>query len=587
MQIYRAPIDDMMFQLAAFGYAEVAGISHFEAFDTETVRMILDQTGGLATDVLLACNRHGDVDGTKWDPATGEVTTARGFKAAHEALAENGYYGLTADEAHGGGGAPYTLGTLVREMLMSGNKSLSMAPGLTGGLIEALEAHASPELQARYLPKLCSGEWTGTMCLTEAHAGTDLGLLTTKAVPQEDGTYRLTGTKIWITFGEHDLTDNIIHLVLARLPDAPPGIKGISTFLVPKVKPDGTRNGIGCSGLEHKMGINGSPTCVIDMEDAEGYLVGVPGRGMASMFTMMNAARLFVGVEGVSLGEIAYQTALAFAKDRRQSRALNPTRSDKDAAADNILVHPDVRRMLLEAKSTNEAMRGLTVWISTNIDKSHHSADEGAREVADDLVQILTPVVKAYCTERGFSNVSEAMQVCGGAGFTTDWSIEQYMRDLRIALIYEGTNHIQALDLVGRKLPMRGGRLFKTFVSEVRAVIGRGRENEDTAPFADGLDDALGLLVEATHALGERAAQDREEMGASASTYLRLFGLVACAYSWVRQTVHAVETDSKNRSTKIKTARYFFAQVLPEMHGLVAKLASGKESMMAFEVDEL
>jgi len=522
MQIYRAPIDDMMFQLAAFGYADVAALEKFEAFDDETVRMILDQTGSLAADVLLACNRAGDQEGTKWDPETGAVKTASGFKKAHDALAQNGYYGLTADDAHGGGGAPYSLGTAVREMLMSGNKSLSMCPGLTGGLIEALEAHATPELQSKYLPKLASGEWTGTMCLTEPHAGTDLGLLTTKAIPKDDGTYSLTGTKIWITFGEHDLADNIIHLVLARLPDAPEGIKGISTFLVPKVLDDGTRNGIACSGLEHKMGIHGSPTCVMDLEDAEGYLVGVPGRGMASMFTMMNAARLFVGVEGVSLSEIAYQTALAFAKDRRQSRALNPTRSDSDHAADNILVHPDVRRMLLEVKSTNEALRGLTTWASTNIDLSHHHPDEGVRQTADDLVALLTPVIKAYGTERGFTNVSEAMQVCGGAGYTQDWSIEQYLRDLRIALIYEGTNHIQALDLVGRKLPMGDGRLFEAFVKEARAAIAKGREIEETKDFADAFADALGALVDATQDLGERAGQDREEIGAAASTYLHL-----------------------------------------------------------------
>ncbi|MBX3270500.1 MAG: acyl-CoA dehydrogenase [Sandaracinaceae bacterium] len=587
MQIYRAPIEDMMFQLAAFGYEDVAGLSRFEAFDLETLRMILEQTGALASDVLLACNRAGDEDGVKWDPATGAVKTARGFREAHRALAENGYYGLTADEAHGGGGAPYTLGTLVREILMSANKSLAMAPGLTGGLIEALEAHAAPELQTMYLPKLAAGEWTGTMCLTEPHAGTDLGLLTTRATPNDDGTYALTGTKIWITFGEHDLADNIIHLVLARLPDAPQGVKGISTFLVPKVLPDGTRNAIACSGLEHKMGIHGSPTCVMDLTGATGWLVGQPHRGMASMFTMMNAARLFVGVEGISLGEIAYQTALEFAKDRRQSRALDPRRSDPSAAADNILVHPDVRRMLLNARSTTEAMRGLAVLVSTNIDLAHHHPDEDARQRAEDLVALLTPVVKSYCTERGFANVSDAMQVCGGAGYTRDWSIEQYLRDMRIALIYEGTNHIQALDLVGRKLPMHDGRLFRTFVKEARAAVAAGRAHESTAGFADALDEALGHLVGATEQLAERAGRDREELGAVASNYLHLFGLVACAYSWVRQVAHAVATDAPNRATKLKTARFFFALVLPELHGVLGKLGAGAAPMMDFELDEL
>jgi alkylation response protein AidB-like acyl-CoA dehydrogenase len=587
MQIYRAPVDDMLFQLAAFGYADVAALERFSAFDLETVKMILEQTGTLATEVLLACNRAGDTESVKWDPESGAVKTATGFKAAHDALAANGYYGLTADEAHGGGGAPTTLGTLVREMLMSGNKSLSMAPGLTGGLIEALEAHGTPEQKKTYLPKLASGTWTGTMCLTEPHAGTDLGLLRTKAVPQADGTYRLTGTKIWITFGEHDLAENIIHLVLARLPDAPQGIRGISTFLVPKIKADGTRNGIRCSGVEHKMGIHGSPTCVMDLEDAEGYLVGEPNRGMASMFTMMNAARLFVGVEGVSLGEIAYQTALAFAKDRRQSRALSPARVEQGAEADTILVHPDVRRMLLNIKSTNEALRGLAIWISTQIDISHHAPDEDTRQAADDLVALLTPVVKGYGTERGFANVNDAMQVLGGSGFTRDWSIEKYSRDLRIALIYEGTNHIQALDLVGRKLPMNGGRAMKTFVKEARGAIERGRAHQETAAFAEALQDAVGLLVEASEALGQRAAQDREEMGAMASNYLRLFGLVACGYAWVRQTVYAVESGAANAGTKLKTARYFVELVLPEAHGLVATLRAGKGPMMDFEVDEL
>jgi len=587
MQIYRAPVDDMMFQLATFGYADAAALPPFEAFDLETVRMILDQTGTLATDVLLACNRNGDVDGAKWDPETNGVTTAKGFKAAHKALAENGYYGLTASDEHGGGGAPYAIGTLVKEMLMSGNKSLAMAPGLTGGLIEALEAHATPELQKAYLPKLASGTWAGTMCLTEPHAGTDLGLLRTKAVPKEDGKYALTGTKIWITFGEHDLTENIIHLVLARLPDAPKGIKGISTFLVPKFLPDGTRNTIKCTGLEHKMGINGSPTCVIDMEDAEGYLVGVPNRGMASMFTMMNAARLFVGVEGISLSEIAYQTALSFAKDRRQSRALNPTRNDPDAEADNILVHPDVRRMLLNVKSTTEAMRGLAAWMGTQIDIADHHPDEDVRKRSEGLVALLIPVVKSFCTDRGFLNVSDAMQVCGGSGYTTDWSIEQYLRDLRIAMIYEGTNHIQALDLVGRKLPMDGGKPFRTFVEEVKTVVAKGSEQEETRALAEKLGEVLGMLVEATEDLGQRVTQDREEMGALASTYLELFGLVACAYSWVRQVAYAVETDAPQKATKLKTAEYYFAMVLPEVHGVRAKMKAGKTPMMAFDVDEL
>ena len=587
MQIYRAPLDEMTFQMRAFGYDEVAKLPGFEAFDLDTVRMMLDQTGSITTEVLLACNKAGDTEGVKWDPKTGDLKTATGFLEAHKALAENGYYGLTASADHGGGGAPYALGTMVKEMLMSGNKSLSMCPGLTGGLIEALEAHATAELQETYLPKLTTGEWTGTMCLTEPHAGTDLGLLRTKAVPKDDGTYSLTGTKIWITFGEHDLADNIIHLVLARLPDSPQGIKGISTFLVPKFKDDGTRNGIRCSGVEHKMGIHGSPTCVMDMEDAEGYLVGEPNRGMAAMFTMMNAARLFVGVEGISLSEIAYQTALEFAKDRRQSRSLDRSKNDKSAPADNILVHPDVRRMLLNVKASTEAMRGLAAWAGTQIDIADHHPDEATRKRAELLVALLIPIVKSYCTERGFENVSDAMQVCGGSGFTADWSIEQYMRDLRIAMIYEGTNHIQALDLVGRKLPMEGGKAFQIFVEEAKALSAKASGIDETKGFAKELDAVLGMLLEVTKTLHGRSGKDAEEIGAAASHYLKLFGLVACAYVWVRQATYAVENKTSNASTKLKTANYFFKQILPEIHGVRAKLESNKDSMMAFEVDEL
>ncbi len=586
MQIYKAPVDDMMFQLAAFGYDEVQKLEAFAAYDLETIKMFLDQTATFATEVMLACNRTGDQQGLKWDPKTGAVTTPDGFKDAYRRIAENGYVGLTASPDHGGGGAPLSLGTFVSEMQTAGNKSLSMCPGLTAGLLEALEAHGSKELNETFLPKLVTGEWAGTMCLTEPQCGTDLGMVRTKAVEYEDR-YKLTGTKIWITFGEQDFTENICHLVLARLPDAPEGIKGISTFLVPKITLDGKRNNVKCTGLEHKMGIHGSPTCVIDMEDAEGWLVGEPHRGMQAMFTMMNAARLLVGVEGIALGEIAYQTALAFAKDRRQSRSLDPEKRELDKPADNILVHPDVRRMLLGIKATNEGMRGLGTWISSRIDISHNHPDEAVRQHADDIVALLTPVMKGYCTERGFYNVSEAMQVCGGAGYTTDWSIEQYLRDVRIAMIYEGTNHIQALDLVGRKLPRKGGRLFQAFAKEAGKLAAQASEHEETKGFGEDLNKALGTLTETTMALGAKAMADNEEAGAAASSYLNLFGLVAVAYSWTRQALHAVKTDTPNKATKLKTATYYFKMVLPEMDSLVRIISEGKAHMMSFDVDEL
>lgn len=581
MQHYTAPIDDMMFQLAAFDYEAVAKLDRFEAFDLETARMFLEQTGTLASEILLPSNRTGDTEGTKWDPQTGDVIIASGYEAGHQALAENGFYGLTADVEHGGGGAPMTLGTLAKEMLMSGNKSLAMCPGLTNGLMEALEAFASDAQKEMYLPKLASGEWTGTMCLTEAHSGTDLGLLGTKAEVHGEH-HKLTGTKIWITWGEHSLSENIIHLVLARLPDAPAGIKGISTFIVPKILPDGSRNSINCVGLEHKMGIHGSPTCVMSLEGAQGWLIGEPHKGMRTMFVMMNAARLFTGLEGVSLGEIAYQAALAFAKERRQSRAMATGRREAGQAADTILVHPDVRRMLLDIKSTTEALRGLAVFISANIDLSNGHPDEATRQEADDLVALMIPIMKAYGTERGFENVSDAMQVCGGMGYTVDGEIEQYLRDLRIAMIYEGTNHIQALDLVGRKLGLSDGRLYQVFGKRVRETIAAAKTNEATAAFAVKLGETLGTLDTATVALGKRASEDPEVMGASASTYLTAFGLVLCGFSLLTQANHAVTAKTANERAKLGVTRHFFDRVLPEIEGHFATLAADHEAITQF-----
>ncbi len=586
MQIYKAPIDDMLFQLAAFGYDRIAALSAFSAYDGEIAAAMLRQSATFAEEVMLPTNRVGDQTGLSWDPKTGAVTTPPGFREAYAKMVENGFVGIHGSPEFGGAGAPQPLGTFFSEMWTSTNKSLSMCPGLTAGLVEALEHHASDELKAAYLTKLVTGEWSGTMCLTEPQCGTDLGMVRTKAVPFGDH-FKLTGTKIWITFGEHDLTENVLHLVLARLPDAPEGIKGISTFLVPKITLDGKQNAIKCTGLEHKMGIHGSPTCVMDMEDAEGWLVGEPHRGMRAMFTMMNGARLLVGVEGIALGEIAYQTALAFAKDRRQSRALDPAKREANAPADNILVHPDVRRMLLNIKSTNEGMRGLATWVSVLLELAHHSEDEAERLEAEELAALLTPVVKSYCTERGFLNVSEAMQVCGGAGYTVDWSIEQYLRDVRIAMIYEGTNHIQALDLVGRKLPRHGGRAFQVFCKEVQKLVEGCQGNETVKPFGDRLGAALGTLIAVTTEMGGKAMQDPEVAGAAASNYLNLFGLVTLAYSWTQQVKHAVETSAAAAETKVKTARYFFDMILPESEALIRIIKAGKEPIMSFSADEL
>jgi len=447
-------------------------------------------------------------------------------------------------------------------------------------------AHASPEQKETWLPKLTTGEWAGTMCLTEPQAGTDLGILRTKAVPYEDH-YKVTGSKIWITFAEQDFTDNIIHFVLARLPDAPAGIKGISAFVVPKKTLDGKNNNVVCSGLEHKMGIHASPTCAVEFEDSEGWLIGEPHKGMRSMFTMMNGARLMVGMEGVALSEIAYQTALEFAKERRQSRSLDPAKRDKEASADNILVHPDVRRLLLNVRSTTEAMRGLGTWCALQIDLAHHHPDEKVREEADDLVGLLTPIIKSHFTDRGFLNISDAMQVCGGAGYITDWSIEQFLRDERIAPIYEGTNHVQALDLVGRKLPRNGGRALQVLGKNIGGLIARCGGNEKMTEFTEPMGKSMELVMGLTAELAGKAMADPEEAAAAASTYLNLLALTTLAFSWCVQVEYALANPGDHGDTKLKLARYFFSHILPEQRALAKMVRAGKQHIMDFDVDEL
>ncbi len=588
MSHYSAPLDDIRFNLEAFEYDKlVASLPGFEDFDLDTAMMMLSEYAKFCETELAPLNEKADRQGLVFNPEDKSVKTPDGFREVYQAFVENGFLSMSHPEEYGGAGAPYTLATVGSEVLIATNKSFSMCPGLTNGLIDALEASGTEELKEQYLEKLCSGEWSGTMCLTEPQCGTDLGLLTTKAEEYGDH-YKLTGTKIWITFGEHDLADNIVHLVLGRLPDAPPGIKGISTFIVPKYKLDGTYNNVSCGGLEHKMGIHASPTCVINLDGSEGWLVGEPNKGMRTMFIMMNAARLSVGVEGYSLAEAAYQSALRFAKDRRQSRSLNPERRDPDAAADNILVHPDVRRMLLNVKSTNEALRGLATWLSIHYDLSHSSPDEDQRRKSKDMVALLTPIMKSYGSERGFQNTSESMQVMGGAGYTQDWPVEQYMRDVRIAMIYEGTNHIQALDLVGRKLPKGSGRLLMTFAGEVQELIGNAAGNPELQWYAEELGKYAGRLQQVTMDLGGKMMADTELAGAAASNYLNFFALVTLGAVWLKQLTYlSGQEDSKLKKAKFQTANYFFRMVLPEAN-LFAKLSQvGKEPMMDFDVELL
>lgn len=589
MNPYRPPLTDIRFLLETFDYAgQIQPLPGCEDFDLDTAMDLVDGYASWCVEVLLPLNGKADHQGVRFVPETHEVRTPDGFKEAYAAFRENGYGSLPFPPEHGGLGAPACLSILASEVLIACNKSFSMSPGLTAGLIDALEAHGSHHLQEALLPKLVSGEWSGTMALTEPHCGTDLGLLTTRAEPHGDH-YKLTGTKTWITFGEHDLTDNIVHLVLARLPDAPPGIRGISTFVVPKFLDGGARNGVFCGGTDHKMGIHASPTCVMNFEGAEGWLVGEPHRGMVSMFTMMNAARLNVGIEGVALAEAATQAALAFAKDRRQGRSLDPSKQEKGAAADNILVHPDVRRMLLTAKSTTEGLRGLVAWIAMNYDIMNKSTDEAARAKASDLVALLTPIIKSYGSERGFLNVSEAMQVMGGAGYTADWPVEQYMRDVRIAMIYEGTNHVQALDLVGRKLPMGGGRLMQGFAAEITALIRSCADDARMAPFVGPLKAESKRLTETTMNLGAAAMQDNEVVGAAASSYLNQFALVTLAYIWVRQVKAVIDRPEGDalRRGKLQTARFFFEHVLPEAELFARRVAAGKGATVEIDVDLL
>ncbi|MEC7988281.1 MAG: acyl-CoA dehydrogenase [Myxococcota bacterium] len=615
---YKPPLKDIEFQLEAFDYSEVAGLDLFKdedgdaMYDLESAVGVLTEASDLLVEKWLPTNRIGDIEGVHYHPEDNSVTTPECFKEAYNEYAESGYMSLGYPQEYEGGGAPHMLALMLGEVQIACNKSLSMCPGLSHGLISTLKAYGSQEQKDTWLPKLVTGEWAGTMCLTEPQAGTDLGILYTAAKPAGEvigeetvrfrrgrekveetipvhSAYKLTGQKIWITFGEHDLTENIVHLVLARLPGAPEGTDGISTFIVPKFKLDGTRNGIYCTGADHKMGINGSPTCVISMEDAEGYLVGQPHKGMRAMFVMMNEARLSVGLEGLALSEASYQAALDFAKERRQGRSLNRSRNEAGEEADCILVHPDVRRLLLRVRSTTEAMRGIGCFVAKHIDLSHGHPDPKQREYSDDLVAILTPVVKSFFTDVGFQNTSDAMQVCGGIGYTTEWPIEQYMRDMRIALIYEGTNHIQALDLVGRKLLMpknAPGRLIRNFQKEYKKLLAESEGEERLAEFIKPAKKAMADLEQLTMMLAMKGMKDRELVAAVASEYLNVFGYTTFAFSWLWQCKFALQKGDDYAQTKLKLARFFFQQVFPAIDVHKQAALNGKDSMMDFDESE-
>jgi len=586
---YQAPVRDMQFVLYELlkGDEILPALPGYEETSREIMDAIISEGAKLTENVIEPTNAPGDREGCHYDPDSKSVTTPKGFKEAYKQFAEGGWTGMAAPVEYGGQGMPYVLNTVTEEMMCSANLALGMYPGLTHGAVNALLGYGSDAQKNYFLPKLISGEWSGTMCLTEPQCGTDLNLIRTKAEPQADGCHAVSGTKIWITGGEHDLTENIIHLVLARLPDAPAGTKGISLFLVPKFLEDGSRNSAFCGGLEHKMGIKGSATCVMNFEQAKGWLIGEPNKGLQAMFVMMNSARLMVGIQGLGIGEAAYQVSREFAEERLQSRSLSGP-EEPEKAADPIIVHPDVRRMLLRQKATVEGCRALAYYTVMQQDIALHGTDEESREYADDMVQLLTPVVKAFLTDEGFFCANDGLQLMGGAGFTQDWPVEQFVRDVRITRIYEGTNGIQALDLVGRKMGMNGGRAVKRFFAMVNNFF---KENPQ-APYAEKVKAAADKLQRATMWLMQNGLADPEQAGAAATPYLRLFALTAVAFFWSHMALTAQQqldngsTETAFYQAKVHTGQFFVDRILPQSEALLAEIESGKDSLMAMTAEQ-
>ena len=593
MQTYTAPLRDMRFCLHELhGTEALAAIPRFAEFSPDLYDSILEEAAKLAHEVLLPINAPGDAEGCRIE--NGVVRTPHGFREAYDRFRDGGWTALASDPAWGGQGLPESVNKLVEEMICSANLSFSLYPGLTHGATQALQDHGSDELKRLYLPKMVAGTWSGTMCLTEAHCGTDLGMLRTRAAPQPDGSHRITGSKIFISSGDHDLTENVVHLVLARLPDAPRGIKGVSMFLAPKFLPTddgrpGVRNGVTCTALEHKMGLRASATCQLSFDDATGWLVGLPNKGMQAMFTMMNAERLAVGVQGLGVAEASYQGAVAYAKDRLQGRSLAGAKHP-EKPADPIIVHPDIRRTLMTMRATTEGCRALAAWVAQALDVAAYGGDAEARQQAADFTALMTPIVKALFTDLGFEAASLGVQVYGGHGYIRDHGMEQYVRDARIAMIYEGANGIQALDLVGRKLGQHNGRLLRRFFHPVAAFIDARRDHPQLGALVKPLERAFGALQLATGLIAEKGLRDPEEAGAAATEYLRLFGLVALGFMWARAAQVALDKlpDAGGEAAfyrgKLTTARFYMERVLPQAAALYAAIKSGKAAMM--ELDE-
>ena len=591
MPTYTAPTRDTRFLLnEMLDLASYGNLPGFENATQDMIDTIVNEAGKFCSEVLAPINQIGDEQGcTRHED--GSVTTPDGFKEAYQAYTEAGWGTLSQPEEFGGQGLPHTLGMVLEEYTASANQAFGMYPGLTNGAIAALVNAGTDEQKAMYAPKMISGEWSGTMNLTEPHCGTDLGMIRTKAEPNGDGSFSITGTKIFISAGEHDLTTNIIHLVLAKTPGAPDSSKGISLFIVPKFIVDengepGERNGVTCGSIEKKMGIHGNATCVLNYDGATGWMLGEENKGLAAMFVMMNAARLGVGLQGLAQAEVSYQNAVTYALDRRQGRALTGP-ADKEAKADPIFVHPDVRRMLMDAKVFNEGMRALCMWGALQVDLTHKAQTEEERQLADDLIGLMTPVIKGYGTDKGYDIANNMQQVYGGHGYVREWGMEQFVRDSRIAMIYEGTNGVQAMDLCGRKLASKGGRAVQAFFAMIDEEIAAAKENEALADLATKLEKALGEQKAATMWFMQNAMANPNHLGAGAHHYMHVMGIVTLGFFWLKMAKVATEalaggTDDKAfYEAKLTSAAYYAERFLPDAGALRRKLEAGSDNMMA------